>query len=80
MQVKELGAGSFGTCKLAIDHDGEYVAVKFIPRGRKVRVLLVLSHLGCDGILYICSLAAVAMNAHPSELLPCTYCAPILHA
>ena len=36
VQVKELGAGSFGTCKLAIDHDGEYVAVKFIPRGRKV--------------------------------------------
>lgn len=40
MQVKELGAGSFGTCKLAIDHDGEYVAVKFIPRGRKVRLHL----------------------------------------
>lgn len=37
VQVKELGAGSFGTCKLAIDSDGEYVAVKLIPRGRKVR-------------------------------------------
>ena len=36
VQVKELGAGSFGTCKLAIDSDGEYVAVKLIPRGRKV--------------------------------------------
>lgn len=48
--VKELGAGSFGTCKLAIDLDGEYVAVKFIPRGRKVdknvmREVLVHSQL-----------------------------------
>ena len=44
VQVKELGAGSFGTCKLAIDSDGEYVAVKLIPRGRKVW----LSHELCD--------------------------------
>lgn len=37
--MKDLGAGSFGTCKLAIDTDGEYVAVKLIPRGRRVRML-----------------------------------------
>jgi hypothetical protein len=36
MQVKDLGAGSFGICKLAVDVDGEYVAVKLIPRGRRV--------------------------------------------
>ena len=36
MQVKELGSGSFGTCMLAEDADGELVAVKFIPRGSKV--------------------------------------------
>lgn len=46
VQVKELGAGSFGTCKLAIDHDGEYVAVKFIPRGRKVRLDLPARNTG----------------------------------
>ena len=37
--MKDLGAGSFGTCKLAIDTDGEYVAVKLIPRGRRVRFI-----------------------------------------
>lgn len=35
VQIGDLGSGSFGECKLARDHDGEVVAVKFIER-RKV--------------------------------------------
>jgi hypothetical protein len=38
VQLQDLGSGSFGCCKLAIDKsDGEKVAVKFIPRGPKAR-------------------------------------------
>lgn len=42
LQVKELGSGSYGTCMLAEDADGEMVAVKFIQRGSKVYSLLTL--------------------------------------
>lgn len=41
MQIKDLGSGSFGECKLARDHDGEAVAVKFIERC-KVRVVVIV--------------------------------------
>ena len=38
LQMKDLGEGSFGVCKLATDlSDGEKVAVKFIARGPRVR-------------------------------------------
>ena len=44
LQIQDLGSGSFGCCKLAIDKaDGEKVAVKFIPRGPRVRIRLHVS-------------------------------------
>ena len=37
VQVGHLGSGNFGVCQLMVDlTDGEYVAVKFLPRGNKV--------------------------------------------
>jgi hypothetical protein len=38
LQVKDLGEGNFGICQLMLDRtDREHVAVKFLPRGSKVR-------------------------------------------
>jgi hypothetical protein len=45
LQVRSLGSGNFGVCQLMKDEeDGEQVAVKFLPRGSKVRALTAFAH------------------------------------